>query len=185
MPHLSLLDPNNWAIERRVETGANCVKPSSAKRPGKEGIGMKCLTISVHPPRRDASQGARTQTRRINLVGLNRRPEDGRVGDKGVCKVCARVHAQIMTGDLPRVLICAIGFASIAGPHECVARPRATHPHILDPRLCRPQQSAVTCRTNIILPDIQLGKCIVSIPIDLVYACPALPCQCLPASEVN
>ena len=81
--------------------------------------------LSVDPPRRDASQGAGTQTRRTNLVGLNRRPEVGRVGDKGVCKVRARVHAQIMTGDLPRVLICAIGFASIARPNECAARPRA------------------------------------------------------------
>ena len=54
-------------------------------------------------PRRDTSQGACTPTRRINLVGLKRRPEDGRVGDKGVCKDCALVHGQIMTGDLPRV----------------------------------------------------------------------------------
>ena len=84
------------------------------------------LTNSVYPPRRDARQGAGTQTRRINLVGLNRRPEDGRVGDKGVCKVCARVHAQIMTEDLPRVLICAIDFASIARPNECAARARAS-----------------------------------------------------------
>ena len=30
------------------------------------------LTNSVYPPRRDASQGASTQTRRINLVGLKR-----------------------------------------------------------------------------------------------------------------
>jgi hypothetical protein len=69
-----------------------------------------CLTISVYPPRRDASQDASAQTRRINLVGLNRRPEGGRVGDKGGCKVCARVHAQIMAWDLRSVLLCDTGF---------------------------------------------------------------------------
>ena len=71
-----------------------------------------------------ACQSARPQTRRINLVGLNHRPEDGRVGDKGVCKLCAWVHAQIMAGDLPRVLICTIDFASIAWPNKCAACPK-------------------------------------------------------------
>ena len=86
-------------------------------------------TNSVYPPRRDASQGASTQTRRINLVGLNRRPEGRRVGDKGVCKLRARVHAQIMTGDLPGVLICAIDFASIGAANAGTVRPRSNHAH--------------------------------------------------------
>ena len=109
------------------------------------------LTNSVYPPRRDASQGARTQTRRINLVGLNRRPEDGRVGDKGVCKLRARVHTQIMTGDLPSVLICAIGFASIARANECAARLRAIQART---RPCGPRQMALQTGVDpFIVPD--------------------------------
>ena len=37
-------------------------------------FGFCALTNSVYLPRRDASRGPRTQTRRINLVGLKRRP---------------------------------------------------------------------------------------------------------------
>ena len=76
------------------------------------------LTNSVYPPRRDASQDTEPQTRRINLVGLKRHPEDGRVGDKGVCKVRARVHAQIMAVDLSRVLLFSTDFASFVTPNE-------------------------------------------------------------------
>ena len=83
------------------------------------------ITNSVYPTRRDASRVQRPQTRRMNRVGLSRRPEPVQVGGIGVCKLCARMHAQIMTGDLPRGLICAIDFASIAWPNECAARPRA------------------------------------------------------------
>ena len=101
------------------------VQPLNVLDGGPPKTGLRGLTISVYLPRRAVNQGAKPQTRRINLVGLNRRPADGRVGDKGVCKLCARVHAQIMTGDLPRVLICAIDFASTARPNECAARPRA------------------------------------------------------------
>ena len=79
---------------------------------------MRRLTNSVYPPRRDASQGARTQTRRINLVGLKRRPEDDRVAHKGVCKLHALVHAQIMTVDLSRVLLFSTDFASFVAPNE-------------------------------------------------------------------
>ena len=100
-----------------------CIAPIDGSRLIRAHV--RCLTNSVYLPRRDASQGASTQTRRINLVGLNRRLEDGRVGDKGVCEVCARMHAQIMTGDLSLVLICAIDFASIARPNECAAPLRA------------------------------------------------------------
>ena len=40
-----------------------------------ESAGAWCLlTNSVYLPRRDASRGPQTQTRRINLVGLKRRP---------------------------------------------------------------------------------------------------------------
>ena len=52
------------------------------------------LTNSVCPPRRDASRSQRTQTRRINLVGLKRRPEQTLAGGIGVCKLGQRVHAR-------------------------------------------------------------------------------------------
>ena len=74
---------------------------------------------------RGACRGQRPQTRRISPVGLNRRPEPVLVGGIEVCKLCARMHAQIMTGDLPRGLVCIFDFASIARPNECAARPRA------------------------------------------------------------
>ena len=64
-------------------------------RPTKAGL--RGLTISVYLPRRDVNQGAQNQTRRINLVGLNRRPEDGLVGAIGVCQLGVRGHAQFMT----------------------------------------------------------------------------------------
>ena len=71
----------------------------------------RALTNSVYPPRRDTSQGERTQTRRINLVGLKRRPEDGLVGGIGVCKLGVRMHAQIMASEMACVLF---GVADIA-----------------------------------------------------------------------
>ena len=67
----------------------------------------------------------------------NRRPEDGRIGEKGIYMVCARVHAQIVRGDLPRALIRAIDFASIKRPNECAARAPTIRRHFLDPCLCR------------------------------------------------
>ena len=45
------------------------------------------LTNSVYLARRDASEGAGTQMRQINLVGLNRRTEQVLVGGIGVCKL--------------------------------------------------------------------------------------------------
>ena len=83
-----------------------------------------------------------------------RRPEDGRVGDKGAFKLHVRVHAQIMTGDLPHVLIGAIGFASIARPNECAASPersrRARMGARREPRPARvkwPCKLPLICRT--------------------------------------
>ena len=78
------------------------------------------LTITVYPPPSDTSQGASVQTRRINLVGLKRRSEDGRVGDKGGLQglrmgACANYDGRFA----PCVVICAIDFASIARPNEC------------------------------------------------------------------
>ena len=69
------------------------------------------LTNSVYPPRHNASQGASTQTRRINLVGLNRLPKGSPVNGIGVCKFRARVHAQIMTGSLRFVSFGSTDFA--------------------------------------------------------------------------
>ena len=101
---------------------------------------LRCLTCtltnSVYPPRREVWQVARRQTRRINLVGLNRRPECGRVGGIGDCKVGAQVHAQIMTVDLARGLIVAPEFASITLPFGCVTRLRKWQAH----RRCRRAQ---------------------------------------------
>lgn len=48
------------------------------------------------------------QTRRINLVGQNCRPKDGWVGDQGVGKLVVPEHAQIMSGELVRLLFGAI-----------------------------------------------------------------------------
>ena len=84
------------------------------------------LTITVYPPPSETSQGASVQTRRINLVGLKRRSEDGRVGDKGGLQglrtgACANYDGRFA----PCVVICAIDFASIARPNECAARRRA------------------------------------------------------------
>ena len=90
------------------------VQPLNVLDGGPTKAGLRGLTIGVYLPRRDVNQGAQTQTLRINLVGLNRRPEVGRISGGGFCELWAPVHAQIMTGDLPRVLICAIDFESIA-----------------------------------------------------------------------
>jgi hypothetical protein len=83
----------------------------------------------VYLPRCDASQGAQTQMRRINLVGLKRRPECGRVGDRGVCKLDARAHAQIMTVDLARGLIRTTDFASIVRANGYATRLRVVQTH--------------------------------------------------------
>ena len=78
------------------------------------------ITNSVYPPHHEVWQAARSQTRRIDLVGLNRLPKGGRVGGIGDCKVCRQVHAQIMTVDLARGLIVAPDFASISRVLRCV-----------------------------------------------------------------
>ena len=69
---------------------------------------------SVYPPLGKACGVARTQTRQITLVGLKRRPDDGLVVDKRVCKLRAQVHVQIMTVDFSSMLICATDFACIS-----------------------------------------------------------------------
>ena len=108
------------------------IKSASSAKPAFPIVRMTFiddLTNSVYPPRHEVWQAARRQTRRINLVGLNRRPECGRVGGIGVCKVGARVHAQIMTVDLARGLIVAPEFASMTLPFGCVTRLRKWQAH--------------------------------------------------------
>ena len=69
-------------------------------------------TNSVYLPRRDGSCVQKAQTLRTNRVGLKRRPEDRRIGYKGFCKFCVRVHAQIMTGDLARLPMVVVRVAA-------------------------------------------------------------------------
>ena len=55
------------------------------------------ITISVSLPRDDVCKKRRAHTQRINLVGLNRRPEWAMVMAKGACKLSPRLLEQIMT----------------------------------------------------------------------------------------
>ena len=48
---------------------------------------------SVYLPRRDARKVARTRLRQLNLVGLNRRPEQVLVGGIEGCRLGVRGHS--------------------------------------------------------------------------------------------
>jgi hypothetical protein len=84
------------------------------------------LTNTVYPPSRDASRVQLIQTWRIYLVGLKRRPEGGQCVVKGVCKLYARVHTQIMTAEWAHVLICTFDFATNPQAGGCPIRARVT-----------------------------------------------------------
>ena len=75
---------------------------------------MSNLTNTVYLPRQDARQGAGTERRQINLVGMNRHPEHVMVGGMGVCNLCVLWHAQIMTSDAAPLRFGAPVFSEIA-----------------------------------------------------------------------
>ena len=101
------------------------------------------LTNSVYLRLRDASEGAGTHRRQINLVGLNRHPEQVLVGDIEVCKLGELWHAQIMTSDAARVQLGASVLSAIALATDRKV-PASTHNQALSAMLF----STVRCLNN-------------------------------------